>query len=214
MKTFALAASVSICSCRVLGKVWWCWWGWRMSDSGLPTDTFLPLCKGKDDPAFCRYDRRAVCCGWISGNRKDIIRNIKKWNTMKMLYGNEVAYWGYEELVPVAGTQAGVAVWGSTCLSKMERFEEANRLLERRCGWAVIRWYIIWRQKMTIEIIKKKNYCCTSINSRNGSTRIICWQNSTRKRVFRKVSFSMRLKPLWKRAQSGKHSNTKWEQMS
>ena len=75
-----------------------------------------------------------MCCGWIFWQQKGYYQGYKKWNTMKMLYTSkayEVACEGYEELVPLLGHKPELLFEAAQCLSKMERFEEANRLLER-----------------------------------------------------------------------------------
>ena len=51
-----------------------------------------------------------------------------------MLYNSkayEAAGEGYEELVPLMGHKPELLFEAAQCLSKSERFEEANRLLER-----------------------------------------------------------------------------------
>ena len=76
----------------------------------------------------------AICCGWIFWQQKGYYEGYKKWNTLKMLYNSkayEAAGEGYEELVPLMGHKPELLFEAAQCLSKSERFEEANRLLER-----------------------------------------------------------------------------------
>ena len=76
----------------------------------------------------------AVCCGWLFGQQKGYYQGYKKWNTLKMLYNSkayEAAADGYEELVPLMGYKPELLFEAAQCLSKTERFAEANRLLER-----------------------------------------------------------------------------------
>ena len=76
----------------------------------------------------------AICCGWIFRQQKWYYEGYKKWNTLKMLYNSkayEAAGEGYEELVPLMGHKPELLFEVAQCLSKSERFEEANRLLER-----------------------------------------------------------------------------------
>ncbi|UBD75668.1 O-antigen ligase family protein [Parabacteroides goldsteinii] len=76
----------------------------------------------------------AICCGWIFRQQKGYYEGYKKWNTLKMLYNSkayEAAGEGYEELVPLMGHKPELLFEAAQCLSKSERFEEANRLLER-----------------------------------------------------------------------------------
>ena len=76
----------------------------------------------------------AICCGWIFRHQKGYYEGYKKWNTLKMLYNSkayEAAGEGYEELVPLMGHKPELLFEAAQCLSKSERFEEANRLLER-----------------------------------------------------------------------------------
>ena len=75
----------------------------------------------------------AICCGWIFRQQKGYYEGYKKWNTLKMLYNSkayEAAGEGYEELVPLMGHKPELLFEAAQCLSKSERFEEANRLLE------------------------------------------------------------------------------------
>ena len=74
------------------------------------------------------------CCGWIFWQQKGYYQGYKKWNTMKMLYNNkayEAACDGYEELVPLLGHKPELLFETAQCLSKAERFTDANVLLER-----------------------------------------------------------------------------------
>ena len=74
------------------------------------------------------------CCGWIFWQQKGHYQGYKKWNTMKMLYNNkayEAACDGYEELVPLLGHKPELLFEAAQCLSKAERFADANVLLER-----------------------------------------------------------------------------------
>ena len=76
----------------------------------------------------------AVCCGWLFWQQKGYYQGYKKWNTLKMLYNSkayEAAADGYEELVPLMGYKPELLFEAAQCLSKTERFAEANRLLER-----------------------------------------------------------------------------------
>ena len=76
----------------------------------------------------------AVCCGWLFWQQKGYYQGYKKWNTLKMLYNSkayEAAADGYEELVPLMGHKPELLFEAAQCLSKTERFAEANRLLER-----------------------------------------------------------------------------------
>ena len=75
-----------------------------------------------------------ICCGWIFWQQKGYYEGYKKWNTLKMLYNSkayEAAGEGYEKLVPLMGHKPELLFEAAQCLSKSERFEEANRLLER-----------------------------------------------------------------------------------
>ena len=76
----------------------------------------------------------AVCCGWIFWQQKGYYQGYKKWNTLKMLYNSkayEAAADGYEKLVPLMGHKPELLFEATQCLSKTERFAEANHLLER-----------------------------------------------------------------------------------
>ena len=76
----------------------------------------------------------AICCGWIFRQQKGYYEGYKKWNTLKMLYNSkayEAAGEGYEELVSLMGHKPELLFEAAQCLSKSERFEKANRLLER-----------------------------------------------------------------------------------
>ena len=76
----------------------------------------------------------AVCCGWLFWQQKGYYQGYKKWNTLKMLYNSkayEAAADGYEELVPLLGHKPELLFEAAQCLSKTERFAEANHLLER-----------------------------------------------------------------------------------
>ena len=76
----------------------------------------------------------AVCCGWLFWQQKGYYQGYKKWNTLKMLYNSkayEAAADEYEELVPLMGHKPELLFEAAQCLSKTERFAEANRLLER-----------------------------------------------------------------------------------
>ena len=76
----------------------------------------------------------AICCGWIFRQQKGYYEGYKKWNTLKMLYNSkayEAAGEGYEELVSLMGHKPELLFEAAQCLSKSERFKEANRLLER-----------------------------------------------------------------------------------
>ena len=75
-----------------------------------------------------------ICCGWIFWQQKGYYEGYKKWNTLKMLYNSkayEAAGEGYEKLVPLMGHKPELLFEAAQCLSKSERFKEANRLLER-----------------------------------------------------------------------------------
>ena len=76
----------------------------------------------------------AVCCGWLFWQQKGYYQGYKKWNTLKMLYNSkayEAAADGYEKLVPLMGHKPELLFEATQCLSKTERFAEANHLLER-----------------------------------------------------------------------------------
>ena len=76
----------------------------------------------------------AICCGWIFRQQKGYYEGYKKWNTLKMLYNSkayEAAGEGYEKLMPLMGHKPELLFEAAQCLSKSERFKEANRLLER-----------------------------------------------------------------------------------
>lgn len=76
----------------------------------------------------------AICCGWIFRQQKGYYEGYKKWNTLKMLYNSkayEAAGEGYEELVSLMGHKPELLFEAAQCLSKSERFEKANQLLER-----------------------------------------------------------------------------------
>ncbi len=76
----------------------------------------------------------AICCGWIFWQQKGYYEGYKKWNTLKMLYNSkayEAAGEGYEELVSLMGHKPELLFEAAQCLSKSERFEKANRLLEQ-----------------------------------------------------------------------------------
>ena len=75
-----------------------------------------------------------ICCGWIFWQQKGYYEGYKKWNTLKMLYNSkayEAAGEGYEKLMPLMGHKPELLFEAAQCLSKSERFKEANRLLER-----------------------------------------------------------------------------------
>lgn len=76
----------------------------------------------------------AVCCAGIFWMQKEYYGGYKRWNTLKMLYNSkayEAASDGYEELVPLLGHKPELLFEAAQCMSKTERFAEANRLLER-----------------------------------------------------------------------------------
>lgn len=75
-----------------------------------------------------------VCCGWIFCQQKVYYEGYKKWNTMKMLYNSkayEAACDGFEELVPLLEHKPELLFETAQCLSKTERFADANVLLGR-----------------------------------------------------------------------------------
>lgn len=76
----------------------------------------------------------AVCCVAIFWQQKGYYEGYKRWNKLKMLYNSkayEAAGEGYEELVPLLGHKPELLFETAQCLSKAERFAEANRLLYR-----------------------------------------------------------------------------------
>lgn len=104
-------------------------------ETPVATDSSPALsAKGRKILSVVMIGGLVMCCGWIFWQQKGYYRGYKKWNTMKMLYTSkayEVACEGYEELVPLLGHKPELLFEAAQCLSKMERFEEANRLLER-----------------------------------------------------------------------------------
>ena len=93
-----------------------------------------PSREGKKILSVAVIGGMAVCCGWLFGQQKGYYQGYKKWNTLKMLYNSkayEAAADGYEELVPLMGYKPELLFEAAQCLSKTERFAEANRLLER-----------------------------------------------------------------------------------
>ena len=104
-----------------------------------------------------------------------------------MLYNSkayEAAGEGYEELVPLMGHKPELLFEAAQCLSKSERFEEANRLLERAMklsGDPMIHYMTAKNEQSMGNYQKAEIYCCTrSICYRNGSIRITCLPNFTR----------------------------------
>ena len=93
-----------------------------------------PSREGKKILSVAVIGGMAVCCGWIFWQQKGYYQGYKKWNTLKMLYNSkayEAAADGYEELVPLMGHKPELLFEAAQCLSKTERFAEANHLLER-----------------------------------------------------------------------------------
>ena len=106
-----------------------------IDSSVVVTDTPpTPSREGKKILSVAVIGGMAVCCGWIFWQQKGYYQGYKKWNTLKMLYNSkayEAAADGYEELVPLMGHKPELLFEAAQCLSKTERFAEANRLLER-----------------------------------------------------------------------------------
>ena len=105
------------------------------ADISVDTDTPpTPSREGRKILSVTMIGVLAICCGWIFRQQKGYYEGYKKWNTLKMLYNSkayEAAGEGYEELVPLMGHKPELLFEAAQCLSKSERFEEANRLLER-----------------------------------------------------------------------------------
>ena len=106
-----------------------------VADTTVPTDTPpTPSREGKRLLSVAVIGGMTVCCGWLFWQQKEYYKGYKKWNTMKMLYNSkayEAAADGYEKLVPLMGHKPELLFETAQCLSKTERFAEANRLLER-----------------------------------------------------------------------------------
>lgn len=93
-----------------------------------------PSRKGRKILSVAMIGCLTFSCGWIFWQQKGYYQGYKKWNTMKMLYNNkayEAACDGYEELVPLLGHKPELLFETAQCLSKAERFTDANVLLER-----------------------------------------------------------------------------------
>ena len=105
------------------------------ADISVDTDTPpTPSREGRKILSVTMIGVLAICCGWIFRQQKGYYEGYKKWNTLKMLYNSkayEAAGEGYEELVPLMGHKPELLFEAAQCLSKSERFEKANRLLER-----------------------------------------------------------------------------------
>lgn len=94
----------------------------------------IPSREGRKILSVAMIGCLTFCCGWIFWQQKGYYQGYKKWNTMKMLYNNkayEAACDGYEELVPLLGHKPELLFETAQCLSKAERFTDANVLLER-----------------------------------------------------------------------------------
>ena len=106
-----------------------------VADTTVPTNTPpTPSREGKRLLSVAVIGGMAVCCGWLFWQQKGYYQGYKKWNTMKMLYNSkayEAAADGYEKLEPLMGHKPELLFETAQCLSKTERFTEANRLLER-----------------------------------------------------------------------------------
>lgn len=108
-----------------------------LANSDTPVDadthpTFSP--KRRKIRSVAMIGMLAICCGWIFRQQKGYYEGYKKWNTLKMLYNSkayEAAGEGYEKLVPLMGHKPELLFEAAQCLSKFERFEKANQLLER-----------------------------------------------------------------------------------
>lgn len=108
-----------------------------LANSDTPVDadthpTFSP--KRRKILSVAMIGMLAICCGWIFRQQKGYYEGYKKWNTLKMLYNSkayEAAGEGYEELIPLMGHKPELLFEAAQCLSKSERFEKANQLLER-----------------------------------------------------------------------------------
>lgn len=76
----------------------------------------------------------AICSISIFWHQKENYNGYKKWNTMKMLYNNKAyaaAVDGYEELLPLLAHKPELLFEAAQCMSKTNRFADANVLLER-----------------------------------------------------------------------------------
>ena len=108
-----------------------------VANSNTPVDADTPPTpsrEGRKILSVAMIGVLAICCGWIFRQQKGYYEGYKKWNTLKMLYNSkayEAAGEGYEELVPLMGHKPELLFEAAQCLSKSERFKEANRLLER-----------------------------------------------------------------------------------
>ena len=108
-----------------------------VANSNTPVDADTPPTpsrEGRKILSVAMIGVLAICCGWIFRQQKGYYEGYKKWNTLKILYNSkayEAAGEGYEELVPLMGHKPELLFEAAQCLSKSERFEEANRLLER-----------------------------------------------------------------------------------
>ena len=108
-----------------------------VANSNTPVDADTPPTpsrEGRKILSVAMIGVLAICCGWIFRQQKGYYEGYKKWNTLKMLYNSkayEAAGEGYEELVPLMGHKPELLFEAAQCLSKSERFEEANWLLER-----------------------------------------------------------------------------------
>ena len=105
------------------------------ADISVDADTPpTPSREGRKILSVAMIGALAICCGWIFRQQKGYYEGYKKWNTLKMLYNSkayEAAGEGYEELVSLMGHKPELLFEAAQCLSKSERFEKANRLLER-----------------------------------------------------------------------------------
>ena len=108
-----------------------------VANSNTPVDADTPPTpsrEGRKILSVAMIGVLAICCGWIFRQQKGYYEGYKKWNTLKILYNSkayEAAGEGYEELVPLMGHKPELLFEAAQCLSKSERFKEANRLLER-----------------------------------------------------------------------------------
>ena len=108
-----------------------------VANSNTPVDADTPPTpsrEGRKILSVTMIGILVICCGWIFWQQKGYYEGYKKWNTLKILYNSkayEAAGEGYEKLVPLMGHKPELLFEAAQCLSKSERFEEANRLLER-----------------------------------------------------------------------------------
>ena len=108
-----------------------------VANSNTPVDADTPPTpsrEGRKILSVAMIGVLAICCGWIFRQQKGYYEGYKKWNTLKMLYNSkayEAAGEGYEKLMPLMGHKPELLFEAAQCLSKSERFKEANRLLER-----------------------------------------------------------------------------------